>query len=164
MNNNNKISKFNIIVGIINVTMLVGLVACLVAFKVSNGVDGKEISVNSIAYTQDEVDNAMAQAENEMTNIYSILIGGTSGDIGEYHMSFGTDGSFDGFYDNDNCNISGYTYEILKALDDDGSDVVANVNIYNSDSTSYVQYKLKFDENSNLMLYYPGSDLFVELQ
>lgn len=41
---------------------------------------------------------------------------------------------------------------------------VANVNIYNKDKTSVVQYKLSFDEDSNMQLYYPETDQNFKLE
>lgn len=57
----------------------------------------------------------------------------------------------------------GYSYEVI-SLEDNSAPYVANVNIYNEGKTSVVQYKLSFDEDSNMQLCYPETNQNFKLE
>jgi hypothetical protein len=159
-----KSNKTSLIIGIVNTILILVLLAYIVIVNVSSSKLSDGVSVEARKYTQADADQAMEDAEYNMSSIYSMLISGSTGEIGDYSMNFGVDGSYSGFYDTDNYDVSDCTYRVVNASDNDSSDVVANVNIYNADNTGYVQYKLMFDNVSNLELYYPESDLVVQLR
>lgn len=161
---------FKVAVGAINVCLIIGMVFYLFVVYVERNVVGNNInsgttgSVEGKEYTEEDIANVMDAADDQLVNVYYTLIQGSYAEIGDNaSMQFGIDGKFSGFFDADHPDVSGYTYEVLAPLEADNAGCEANVNIYNSDKSSYVQYKLLFDENSNMQLYYPDSKTYILL-
>ncbi|MDD3417533.1 MAG: hypothetical protein PHY47_26675 [Lachnospiraceae bacterium] len=155
---------------IMNICLIVGLVSYLIFAIASragsgNGMNNaKELSVSGKEYTETEVASADAEATDQMTNVYYALIQGSYAEVSEgKKLSFGPDGSFEGFFDNENPNVTGYTYEVLNPVEDCDISYEASINIYNADKSVYVQYKLLFDQDSNMQLYYPESKQYMQL-
>ena len=63
-----------------------------------------------------------------------------------------------GYFDSENPSIEG-KYVVTASEDD----YLADVNIYNGESSDFVQYKLVYDEDKHLMLYYPADNAYVSL-
>lgn len=106
----------------------------------------------------------MDEASGQMASVYYTLIQGSYAEMGDgTNLQFGIDGNFSGFFDTSHPDVSGYTYEVLAPSEEENAEYEANVNIYNADKSSYVQYKLLFDENSNMQLYYPASKTYIPL-
>ena len=159
--------KFRIAVGVINVCLIIGLTAYLVFSLINKervSVSNQDIAVVAKEYSVDHPDTAMKDAEDTMLGVYATLLQGSTVNLDDTKaMHFEIDGSYDGFFDTDNPDVKGYSYEVI-SLDDSSTSYVANVNIYNEDKTSVVQYKLSFDENQNMQLYYPETDQNFKLE
>lgn len=166
--------KFKIAVGVINICLIIGLTAYLIFSLVSKermSALNQDIAVVAKEYSADDPDAAMEDAEDKMLSVYATLLQGSTVNLDDTKvMYFEIDGSFDGFFDTDNPDVKGYSYEVI-SLEDNSAPYVANVNIYNEDKTAVVQYKLSFDEDklsfdedSNMQLYYPEIDQNFKLE
>lgn len=159
--------KFKIAVGVINICLIIGLTAYLIFSLVSKermSALNQDIAVAAKEYSADDPDAAMEDAEDKMLSVYATLLQGSTVNLDDTKvMYFEIDGSFDGFFDTDNPDVKGYSYEVI-SLEDNSAPYVANVNIYNEDKTAVVQYKLSFDEDSNMQLYYPEIDQNFKLE
>lgn len=161
---------FKTAVKVMNICLIVGLAFYLVFAIASrtglgNGMNkSTELSVSGKKYTEAGVKSVEGEATDQMSSVYSALIQGSHAEISDnVKLHFGTDGSFEGFFDNENPNVKGYTYEVLEPAEDCDISYEANVNIYNADKSIYVQYKLLFDKDSNMQLYYPDSKQYMVL-
>lgn len=165
--------KFKAVIGILNICLIIGLASYLIVSFVSRNSGSSTTTITAESYSVDDPESAMADAEDKMMNTYSILLGGCTAKLSDDKvMYFGVDGSFEGFFDDENPDVSGYTFEAV-SLDEGESDYVANVNIYNKDKTSYVQYKLYFgtsendnaeDTESSMCLFYPKTEQVIALE
>ena len=158
---------FKITVGIINVCLIIGLVSYLVLTLIhknhTSSSPSQGVSVVAEKYSVNDTESAMNDAEDSMMDVYYMLLQGSTVDLGNNKvLHFETDGTFNGYFDDNNTNVSNYLYEVISESDD--SQYVANVNIYNEDKTSVVQYKLSFDENSDMQLYYPDAEQTFKLE
>lgn len=118
-------------------------------------------SVTGENYTEEEIADMMARAEDTMVSIYSNLLVGTTARFSDgSSMSFLENGKFDGYFDSDHRSVSDYFYVVSKT--DDG--YLADVNISAGKNSPYIRYKLLYDENSNFMLYYPEDDMYIALE
>lgn len=162
--------EFKAAVGVVNVCLIFGLIFYLIAVHVERNVVGNDansagsLSVEGKEYTDEDVANAMDAAADQMVSVYYTLLQGSHAEIDDNtNLQFGIDGNFSGFFDTEHPDVSGYTYEVLGLSEEDNAGYEANVNIYNSDKSAYVQYKLLFDKNSNMQLYYPDSKTYIPL-
>lgn len=151
---------FKITIGVINICLIIGLVFYLIFALVhksqANSSASQGVSVEAKEYSVNDTETAMNDAEDSMMNVYYTLLQGSTVNLGnDKVMHFEVDGTFTGYFDDNNIDVSNYSYEVIS--EDDESQYVANVNIYNEDKTSVVQYKLCFDENSDMQLYYPDA-------
>lgn len=95
----------------------------------------------------------ITKINSEMSNIYSSLLSGWSFQPEDgITFIFGTDGSYSGFFDSDNMEVEGYTYEIT--LNETDQYVL---NIYNSDKSKVVTYNLSLNDEGNIVLNYKDS-------
>ena len=128
--------KFKIAVGVINVCLIIGLAAYLIFSLISKermSVSNQDIAAKE--YSADDPDAAMEDAEDKMLSVYATLLQGSTVNLDDTKvMHFEIDGSFDGFFDTDNPDVKGYSYEVI-SLEDNSAPYVANVNIYNKDKT-----------------------------
>ena len=153
--------QFKIIIMSINVFLIVGLVVYIVFLHTGNSIkeDGGSPDVAAHSYTEEELNAVMDQAADSMVSIYGDLIPGSEAEFSDGNiMSFGSDGSFSGYFDSENPSIEG-KYVVTASEDD----YLADVNIYNGESSDFVQYKLVYDEDKHLMLYYPADNAYVSL-
>lgn len=149
---------FKIVLMTLNVLVIVFLVGYICYMHYSTLKKNKLPSVTSQAYTEEELQAAMAKAEENMMSIYGNLLPGSKATFSDGNtMSFLSDGVFNGYFDANNTAITG-TYLVVPSDDE----YLANVNIYNG--KSYVQYKLMYDENREFMLYYPSDKVYVPLE
>ena len=115
--------------------------------------------VSSNGYTDEELQNAMDQAGQNMIGIYSNLLPGSKAMFSDGNsMLFLDGGVFEGYFDKDNTSIKG-TY----VLTDSDDEYLANLNVYNESNMKYVQYKLLYDENKDFAIYLPESKRIIKL-
>jgi hypothetical protein len=164
--------KVKLVVGVVNVALIVIMLACIFKIGTGSGNKTKAVTVTSNVSGQEaasqavEAEKAMNAASGTMVSVYYNLIQGTSATINSFPMSFEYGGKYNGFFDSANSNVKDYTYTVTELSDADvkeNSRYVANLNIYNKDMSVSVQYKLIFDDNSNLLLYYPAAKLYIAL-
>ncbi len=154
-----KKKNVKIAVMVLNLALIVGLLGYII-FLHSGSRSGAP-KVTAEEYTEEELALAMSQAEDTMVSIYSNLIPGSKAEFSDGNtMNFSSDGNYNGFFDEDNPSITG-TY-VVTASDDDK--YLADINIYNGNSSSFVQYKLMYDENKDFMLYYPANGALISLK
>lgn len=160
---------FKTAVCVVNVCLIFGLIFYLILVYVErNGLVNSEsaLSVEGKEYMEVDAANAMDAAADQMVSVYYTLLQGSHADIGDdKNLQFGIDGNFSGFFDMEHPDVSGYTYEVLglSESEEDNAGYEANVNIYNPDKSAYVQYKLLFDDNLNMQLYYQDSKTYIPL-
>lgn len=123
------------------------------------------LTISSVAFADTTATDVTVRGNVQINKkAYATLLQGSTVNLDDTKvMHFEIDGSFDGFFDTDNPDVKGYSYEVI-SLEDNSAPYVANVNIYNKDKTSVVQYKLSFDEDSNMQLYYPETDQNFKLE
>ena len=157
-----KFKKFEIFICILNVILILFMFVYLFhAF-----IGRKEVPASNAASTNTEF--SFNEADDALTNVYVTLIKGTNVSIGKgKKLHFGTDGDFEGFFDEKEINVNGYQYEVIGVKDNADQDgAVAIVNVYNKDKTKYVQYKLVYggtEENPELLLMYPKTGKTYEI-
>lgn len=155
---------------VINICLIAWLIYYLVfviaaSTGLSDGINKiSELSVSGKKYIEAETENGDVVASDLRVSVYYALLQGSYAEMSEnVNLSFGLNGIFEGFFDNEHPDVTGYTYEVLQPVDDCDISYEANVNIYNADKSIYVQYKLLFDEESNMQLYYPDSKIYMVL-
>lgn len=144
-----KSKKFIVPVLVVNVILIV----CLSTHLYSTY--SRRISTDAIASAKNEkvTNEDIGKINSEMSNTYLMLLSGCTFNPSEdVTFSFGTDGSYAGFYDSDNKNVSGYSYEVTLQ---DNSYVL---NLYNEDKSKVVSYNMTINEDGNIVLSYPGTD------
>lgn len=93
-----------------------------------------------------EVDALIQSADNSMANVYSLLIQGTSFEVeGGLTFTFGTEGEFSGYFDEENPNVKNYKYKVLV-----GNDNNYKLYIYNFDTG--VEYDMIFNPEGDVVL------------
>lgn len=154
---------FGICLMIVNFTLIICLVAYIIYLHSSE--KDKKIQENAPivyanGYTDAELQVAMEKAGDDMISIYGKLLPGSRADFSDGNvMQFLDDGVFNGYFDQDNTSITG-TYAVLASSDDN---YLADVNIYNGNSSKYVRYKLMYDDNKDFMLYCPAEKSYIVL-
>ena len=153
---------FKVGVMVLNVLLIVALVGYIV-FLHTGGLKKDTAStspdVATKTYTEEELNAAMERADENMVSIYGKLIPGSRAEFQDGNtMSFGADGKFEGYFNAENTSIEGKY--VVTASDDD---YLADVNIYNGESSDFVQYKLMYDDNKDFMLYYPAGNAYIAL-
>lgn len=160
------------LIGCVNIFLIVIMIICIFKLGTGSGNKVKNVTVTSsesgMASASQAVaaEQAMNTASDTMTAVYYNLVQGTSASINNYPMNFEYGGKFSGFFDSANSSVKDYLYTVTELSDADmkeNSRYVANLNIYNKDMSVSVQYKLIFDDNSNLLLYYPQAKLYIAL-
>lgn len=154
--------KFNFIMITVNIVVIVGLVAGLIVVYANNNknhsIDVPEGAANTEMVSDVDVDALVEEADKSMPGIYSALIAGSDFDCGngiEFH--FGLQNEFSGFFDAQNTNVEGYSYEVVS----EGKSV--KLRIYNTDKTKYVEYDMGFNSDGNILLTYPGMEQSILL-
>ena len=135
----------------INIIIIVGL--CLYLHSAfSRRISAEVIKAeNGGTITTESQD--ISKINSEMSNIYaSLLSGSTFQPTDDVVLTFGTDGSYSGFFDADNKNVEGYSYEIT--LNNSSQYVL---NIFNEDKSKVVSYNVSLDDDGNIVLNYKDS-------
>ena len=151
---------FKILFMILNAAIILGLISYILFLR-SGGLtfSKKAPDVATQTYTEEEIAQAMERAGENMISIYGNLLPGSRAEFSDGNvMQFSADGVFSGYFNSENPSIEG-TY-IVTASDDE---YLADVNIYNGESSDYVQYKLMYNENKDFMLYYPADNAYIAL-
>ena len=91
---------------------------------------------------------------SELSDTYTLLIEDNLFDAGNgIIFDFGSDGEFSGFFDADNMNVEGYSYQLVKR---EGVDFL---DIFNEDRSRSVSYEFSMlDDGSGITLYHRESD------
>lgn len=71
---------------------------------------------------------------------------------------FGTGDLYSGFFDSNNINVKGFSYEIVNVYDE------FLLNIYDPSRATAVTYKVIIDSNNDIYLYYEAADIKMKLQ
>lgn len=92
-------------------------------------------------------------------DIYGILIVGNFKLGKDLEFNFGSDGSYSGFFDNENRFVKGYTYQ----FENNAGQTL--VHIYNEDKSRIVTYVMTLsEETGNIILELPGTGKQLELK
>lgn len=92
-------------------------------------------------------------------DVYGLLIIGNFKLGKDLEFNFGSDGSYSGFFDNDNRFVEGYTYQ----LDNNAGQIL--VHIYNEDKSRIVTYVMTLSEDTgNIILELPETGNRLELK
>lgn len=164
-------TKAKLFIALVNICLFVVMIICL--FNLGNKSPDTLESVASSSVSPEEEEKraeiAMNAASDNMNSVYYNLVQGTSAKLNEYTLNFEYGGTFNGFFDDNNPDVTGYKYTVTELADGDTNsnvNAVANLNIYNRDMSVRVTYKLVFDSSSNdfpLLLYYPAAKLYIAL-
>lgn len=92
--------------------------------------------------------NSYHASDQQVSDLYQNLIEGYDFQVGEYSFDFGDDGSYSGFFDSDNTEVSGYSYECTMENDEE------ILRIYNEDATKNVTYKMNVLDNGDIQLFF----------
>lgn len=101
--------------------------------------------------------NKVKDVDSSMTSMYQSLI------VGEYEVGndcifrFNSNNSFDGYFDAQHVNVTGYQYEVVST---GGNNVL---NIYNKGKNAVVSYYVMLNEDADILLYYPDADVKIVL-
>lgn len=92
-------------------------------------------------------------------DIYELLIVGNFKLDNDLEFNFGSDGSYNGFFDNENRFVEGYSYR----LENNAGQI--QVHIYNEDKSRMVTYIMTLSENTgNIILELPETGDQLELK
>lgn len=146
--------KFILTVIVINCIILTIMVSYLLVIRNSfkAGVEKREIVAKSpsVEYTE---------SDSDLVDIYVSLLEGCDFDLGDdIHFVFGTDGSYSGFFDSKNLEVSDYVYRVL------AEDDKLKLNIYNKEETKMVSYYMSFDKKGNIILKCPDMKNSLKLK
>lgn len=134
---------------------------------VNEPVDSSEISVADLSFADDEdeelnpevdrntaLDRIKSQTSQETSynQIYGALLPGVYILEDGKSFSFTKTGAFNGYFNSENPEVTGYSYEL--SIDKDNNNVVT---IYNPKRTESVKYTLTF-ENKGIVLKLPGTE------
>ena len=154
--------RFVLVLNICLIVALVGYIGFL-HFRLNEEI-AKEPAVPLVEgreYTEEEINVIMEQTEDTMCSVYTNLIVGSVARFSDGNvMKFLADGVFNGYFDKDNTAVADYTYVVSKTDDD----YLADITIYNKNSSKMVQYKLMFDDASRFVLYSPADNSSVTLE
>ena len=157
--------KAEIVICAINAFLIIFMIVYLI-----HAFYGRKEGVSSVSDDAAALTASASEVDDALTNVYVALIANTVVSLGnDKCMYFGNDGNFDGFFDESNPDVSGYSYEVVSMSDSNDEDgAVAAVNIYNGDKTKYVQYKMVYGGSSDspeLRLLYPrtGASFAIEV-
>lgn len=146
MNKLNKVldnKKYTIIVIILNIVVI----AILVMTIISKTTASKEISQETES-VQESVSKSVIATNNEHLELINNIIKDASLSAGNLVFSFGSNGEYSGFFDSDNPNVEGYHYTL------ESKGINEYLNIYNSDYTRMMSYRIDLSEDGDVLLYY----------
>ena len=142
-----KVVKILIIANIIFIIVLLVLLIVKISGKINDG---------NIASTDLESNSKVAEKklDDSMSNLYISMLAGSTGITYKLDentsFSFLPDGTYKGFFDKDNVNISKGKYDV--SVDEQSRNHVLNIHY----KDSVVSYVISMD-NGNILLQYPGA-------
>lgn len=146
MNKLNKVldnKKYTIIIIILNIVVI----AMLVMTIISKTTARKETSQETES-VQESVSKSVIATNNEHLELINNIIKDASLSAGNLVFSFGTNGEYSGFFDSDNPDVEGYHYTL------ESKGINEYLNIYNSDYTQMMSYRIDLSEDGDVLLYY----------
>lgn len=146
MNKLNKVldnKKYTIIVIILNIVVI----AILVMTIISKTTASKE-TFQDTESVQESVSKSVIATNNEHLELINNIIKDASLSAGNLVFSFGSDGEYSGFFDSDNPDVEGYHYTL------ESKGINEYLNIYNSDYTRMMSYRIDLSEDGDVLLYY----------
>ena len=151
-----KLTKWLICINVIAVSVLLCLLIIMIYDKSRNRTILSDTVTNNNSQDASKEEKIDKEINDNMSILYGSLLAGWSYKIDDdTYFSFNKDGSFSGFFDKSNKNVSGYSYEIVYDKDNN----YHLLNIYNSDLSSMVSYEISLDAHTgNFILVYPGAD------
>lgn len=135
--------KYSIIIIILNI-MVIAMLVAMIASKISTRT---EISEEAEA-DQEAISKSVIATNSEHLELINNIIKDSSLASGDLVFTFGSNGEYAGFFDSDNQNVEGYFYTL------DSKGINEYLNIYNSDYTRMMSYRIDLDENGDILLYY----------
>lgn len=146
MNKLNKVldnKKYTIIVIILNIVVI----AMLVMTIISKTTASKE-TFQETESVQESVSKSVIATNNEHLELINNIIKDASLSAGNLVFSFGSNGEYSGFFDSDNPDVEGYHYTL------ESKGINEYLNIYNSDYTRMMSYRIDLSEDGDVLLYY----------
>lgn len=146
MNKLNKVldnKKYTIIVIILNIVVI----AILVMTIISKTTASKE-TFQETESVQESVSKSVIATNNEHLELINNIIKDASLSAGNLVFSFGSNGEYSGFFDSDNPDVEGYHYTL------ESKGINEYLNIYNSDYTRMMSYRIDLSEDGDVLLYY----------
>ncbi len=164
-------TKMKVFIAALNICLFIVMLSCILNLGGTSDTEAGSSVMSDVVSSEEEkkAEVAMNNASDNMNSVYYNLIQGTSAKYNNYTLDFEYGGTFNGFFDDVNTNVSGYKYTVTELADGDTNpniNYVANLNIYNKDMSVRVTYKIVFDSTSNdfpLLLYYPSAKLYIAL-
>jgi hypothetical protein len=95
--------------------------------------------------------------DEAIVELYKDMIKGTYYISDNMSYSFGENGVYDGFFDSNNIQVSGYQYDVLK------NDDLLILNIYSPEYTAMVTYTMSVNSKGNIVLHYGTGEIYIEL-
>lgn len=114
---------------------------------ISKTTASKEISQETES-VQESVSKSVIATNNEHLELINNIIKDASLSAGNLVFSFGSNGEYSGFFDSDNPNVEGYHYTL------ESKGINEYLNIYNSDYTRMMSYRIDLSEDGDVLLYY----------
>lgn len=134
--------------GVVLVFLLVYIITRIVIPQINGAGQISAVDTAAVAEANAEVEEVMTSDEN-LSSIYSDLLANTTFTTEDGMIfSFGENGSYKGFYDTNNPDVTGYSYDV-QAI---GADIM--LNIYDMDKENVVCYKMEFMNNGDIQLTY----------
>lgn len=146
MNKINKVldnKKYTIIIIILNIVVI----AILVMNIISKTTASKE-TFQDTESVQESVSKSVIATNNEHLELINNIIKDASLSAGNLVFSFGSNGEYSGFFDSDNPDVEGYHYTL------ESKGINEYLNIYNSDYTRMMSYRIDLSEDGDVLLYY----------
>ena len=97
---------------------------------------------------QESVSKSVIATNNEHLELINNIIKDASLSAGNLVFSFGSNGEYSGFFDSDNPDVEGYHYTL------ESKGINEYLNIYNSDYTRMMSYRIDLSEDGDVLLYY----------
>ena len=151
----NMLEKKSVIIAVIvlNCIIISSLIGYLFFIK------GKGDNVNNSNPVSEEKQIDYSDKDPEMADIYVSLLEGTKFDIGDgIVFSFGSKGSYAGFFDANHKNVKDYCYKVC--IEEDN----ILLNIYNKEETQLVSYNMTFDKNGDVILKHSNMQQAIKLK
>ncbi len=133
------------------------LICCLGIYVYNNFFRSSVVTVSD---SEDEESFEKFDNISELSETYMLLVENTEFELEDgIIFNFGKNGEYSGFFDSENRDVEGYSYQIVKRNDKDYLD------IFNEDKSKSVSYEFSLlDDGSGISLYYEDSDSTIVLK